>query len=110
MASHPTVKSLQKQVTQLENKLKELQWNASNEEKESESSKQVVYVQSGRRIKKFSGQNDSISIEDCIEDISNYIYSRYLSRDELADYIYSHLEGSAREEIKYRSHSVRQSP
>ena len=111
MASHPTVKSLQKQVSQLENQIREIQWNSTGkEEKDCEKLKQIVYVQKERQIKKFSGQNDSVSIEDWIEEISNYIYSKYLDRQERADYIYSHLEGSAREEIKYRSHHVRQSP
>ena len=110
MTSRPIVKSLQKQVTELENKIKEMSWNTSAEDevKRFHHDRNVVYVHKDRKVSKFSGYN--IPVEDWIEDVTIVMYSRDMTRQERADLIYSNLEGSAKDELKYRSHIVRQSP
>ncbi|XP_076089041.1 uncharacterized protein LOC143059432 [Mytilus galloprovincialis] len=111
MASNPTCKSLQKQVTELQNRIKELSWKPSveNEVKKTPSNeKNVVYVQKDRKVPKFTGYN--FQVEDWIEDVNTVLHAREMSRQERADFIYLQLEGSAKDEVKYRSHLVRQSP
>ncbi|CAG2217557.1 unnamed protein product [Mytilus edulis] len=111
MASNPTCKSLQKQVTELQNRIKELSWKPSveNEVKRPPSNeKNVVYVQKDRKVPKFTGYN--FQVEDWIEDVNTVLHAREMSRQERADFIYLQLEGSAKDEVKYRSHLVRQSP
>lgn len=73
----------------------------SNDHKRS-----VVYVQQDRRVPKFSGYN--MAVEDWIEDVNSC--TREMSKQERADFIYSYLDGSAKEEVKYRSNSVRHNP
>ncbi|VDI51589.1 Hypothetical predicted protein [Mytilus galloprovincialis] len=111
MANNPTCKSLQKQVTELQNRIKELSWKPSveNEVKRPPSNeKNVVYVQKDRKVPKFTGYN--FQVEDWIEDVNTVLHAREMSRQERADFIYLQLEGSAKDEVKYRSHLVRQSP
>ncbi|CAG2190482.1 unnamed protein product [Mytilus edulis] len=96
MASNPTCKSLQKQVTELQNRIKELSWKPSVENEKD------------RKVPKFTGYN--FQVEDWIEDVNTVLHAREMSRQERADFIYLQLEGSAKDEVKYRSHLVRQSP
>ena len=104
----PNCKSLQKQVTELQNQLKEMSWKSNFEKEKKHSEKNVVYVQKDRKIPKFSGYN--IPVEDWIEDVNIVIYAREMSQQEQADLIYSSLEGAAKDEVRYRPHSVRKCP
>ena len=110
MASNHTVKSLQKQFIELQNQIREISWksSAAEEVKRDYNEKNIIYVHKDRKIPKFSGRN--IPVEDWIEDVSTILYSRYMTRQKRADLIYSNLEGSAKDEVKYRSHLVRSSP
>ncbi|CAG2202064.1 unnamed protein product [Mytilus edulis] len=111
MASNPTCKSLQKQVTELQNRIKELSWKPSveNEVKRPPSSERMLYM--CRKIEKFQSLLGIIfQVEDWIEDVNTVLHAREMSRQERADFIYLQLEGSAKDEVKYRSHLVRQSP
>ena len=107
MASNPTVKSLQKQVIELQNQIREISWksSATEEVKRNYNEKNIIYVHKDRQIPKCSGRN--IPVEDWIEDVSTILYSRDMTRQERADLIYSNLEGSAKDEVNYRSHLVR---
>lgn len=111
MSNRPTCKSLQKQLLELQHRMSEMSMKPNDDEedfKDSDNDKKrsVVYVQQDRRVPKFSGYN--MSVEDWIEDVDSC--TRDMSRQERADFIYSYLEGAAKEEVKYRSSSVRQNP
>jgi hypothetical protein len=110
MASNHTVKSLQKQFIELQNQIREISWksSAAEEVKRDYNEKNIIYVHKDRKIPKFSDRN--IPVEDWIEDVRTILYSRDITRQERADLIYSNLEGSAKDEVKYRSHLVRSSP
>ncbi|CAG2220737.1 unnamed protein product [Mytilus edulis] len=99
------------EVNELQNRIKDLSWKPSveNEVKRPPSNeKNVVYVQKDRKVPKFSGYN--FPVEDWIEDVNTVLHAREMSRQERADFIYLQLEGSDKDEVKYRSHLVRQSP
>ena len=51
-----------------------------------------------------------VSIVEWVEEVQACIHSRHLSSAEKALFIYDHLEGEAREEIKYRSQEERENP
>lgn len=110
MASNHTVNSLQKQVIELQNQIREISCksSAAEEVKRNYNEKNIIYVHKDRKIPKCSGRN--IPVEDWIEDVRTILYSRDITRQERADLIYSNLEGSAKDEVKYRSHLVRSSP
>ena len=66
-----------------------------------------------RKVPKFSGSTKPdafISVEDWIDEVEYVMNSRYMSRAEQVDFIYSNLTGNAKEEIKYRRYVERQSP
>ena len=98
MAAHPTVKSLKKEITDLQKKIGEMNWR-KNETK-------TVYVQRERTIPKFIGYN--MDIEDWIEEVQ--YAARGTTAEQGADLIYQHLTGNARDEIKYLDGNVRQEP
>ena len=49
-------------------------------------------------------------MDDWIEEIQNVMKSRHMNKEETIDFIYSHLTGSAKEEIRYRSNKERRDP
>jgi hypothetical protein len=73
---------------------------------------QAVYLPRERRCSKFSGSvtAGSLSIEEWSEEAQGCIRSRYMSDLEKAMFLYDHLEGEARSEIKYRPVVVRENP
>ncbi|CAG2241730.1 unnamed protein product [Mytilus edulis] len=91
MASNPTCKSLQKQVTELQNRIKELSWKPSveNEVKRPPSNeKNVVYVQKDRKVPKFTGYN--FQVEDWIEDVNTVLHAHRVQKpnESLREYSY----------------------
>lgn len=60
------------------------------------------------KVPKFSGYY--FPVEDWIEDVNIVLHSHEMTHQKQADFIYLHLEGSAKSVVKYRSHLVRQSP
>lgn len=102
MESRVTCKSLQKQIGELQNRIRELEWDDRSELRE----RRVVYVQKDRDIRNFSGYN--VSVDEWIEDVKCITSTCRMSISEEADFIYSHLEGAAKDEIRYRQSSVRQ--
>lgn len=59
-------------------------------------------VSKERKVDKFSGKRTDIDVDDWIEDVRRIFKARPRSDEECVDFIYSHLEGEAKDEIKYR--------
>lgn len=69
----------------------------------------LVYIPRERPCSLFSGTGE-INVQVWIEEIKSVMRMRRLSLADQAHYIYDHLVGDAREEIKYRSQAVREDP
>ena len=70
----------------------------------------VVYLQQDRKCHRFCGNMDSadsLPIEEWIEEVENHVQTKRLSGREKALFVFNHLEGEARIEIKYQSSLVR---
>ena len=70
----------------------------------------VVYLQQDHRCHKFCGNvdsPDSLPIEEWIEEVENHTQTKRLSGREKALFVFNHLVGEARIEIKYQSSVVR---
>lgn len=71
----------------------------------------VVFTPRERTINNFSGRKDSVqTVDELIEDIELTLKTRPTSDDENVNFITSHLEGPAREEIRYRSADEKKKP
>lgn len=68
-----------------------------------------VFVPRDRRCPKFSGRS-SLDIEEWIEEAQACMQARYMSASDKAFFLFDHLEGEAREEIRYRSDDERNDP
>ena len=107
--SRPTCKSLQKQVLELQHrfsKMKPTEKYTDDGEFAFDQKRSIVYVQHERRVQKFSGYN--MSVDDWLEDVQSCTLD--MSRQERASFINFFLKGAAKEDIKYCSNSIRQSP
>lgn len=73
---------------------------------------QILYLPRERRCPKFSGSvaAGSLSVEEWIEEAQSCIRSRFMSEVEKAMFLCDHLEGEARNEIKYRPMAIREDP
>lgn len=73
---------------------------------------QAIYLPRERRCPKFSGSMamGSLCVEEWLEEAQSCIRSRHMSDLEKALFLYDHLEGEARNEIKYRPTTVKESP
>lgn len=73
---------------------------------------QILYIPRERRCSKFSGTpaSGSLSVEEWVEEAESCIRARHMSSHEKALFLYDHLEGEARNEIKYRSTATRENP
>lgn len=71
---------------------------------------QAIYLPRERKCSKFSGKTSpgSLSVEDWVEEVESCIRGRHMSEWDKAMFIYDHLEGEARTEIKYRPREVRE--
>lgn len=69
----------------------------------------LVYVPRDRKCPMFRGRT-GLSITEWVEEVQVCMRARHLSRADKALFIYDHLEGEAREEIKYRSRGEREDP
>lgn len=64
----------------------------------------VVFTPRERKINNFSGKRDSdATVDEFIEDIELTLKTRPTSDIEKVNFIISHMEGPAREEVRYRS-------
>lgn len=71
---------------------------------------QALYLPRERRCPKFSGSTaaGALSIEEWLEEAESCTRSRYMSDVDKALFLYDHLEGEARNEIKYRPRTIRE--
>lgn len=70
---------------------------------EVERGRQVVFIQQTEKVPKFSGnldRSDSLTIEEWIELVEIHIQTKPTEKEK-ALWVYNHLEGTARIEIKY---------
>lgn len=74
------------------------------------SPREVVYVAREQKVRHFNGDNQSVPIEDFIEEIMAVIQTRVLSKKQQADFIVLHLDGSARDEIRLLDPARRSDP
>lgn len=68
-----------------------------------------VFVPRDRRCPKFSGKS-GVDINEWVEEAMACMRTRYLSPADQAFFLFDHLEGEAREEIRYRSEEERGDP
>ncbi|XP_049340756.1 uncharacterized protein LOC125804921 [Astyanax mexicanus] len=73
---------------------------------------QAFYLPRERKCPKFSGSTatGALSVEEWVEEVQSCTRSRCISDLDKALFLYDHLEGGARNEIKYRSAMVREDP
>lgn len=69
----------------------------------------LVFIPRDRRCPKFNGRT-GISINEWVEEVQACMQVRHLSMADQAFFIFDHLEGEAREEIRYRSSAERGDP
>lgn len=109
--------AMAKRIRELENQLKDLGTTGAATERPSTSTRvdgrepggtveanPVVYVQQDRKLQTFSGRmdhTDSLTLDDWIEQMKCVIQTRGRTEKERAQFIFDHLEGAARTEIKY---------
>ena len=104
-------KELQKRVFELESELLEAKIAASTGH-HAKIVESHTYIATDRKIKTFSGRPKSdsdLSVDDWIDDIRSVFSARKPTTAEKVDLIYSHLEGQAKDEIKFRA-DIRRDP
>ena len=69
----------------------------------------LVFVPRERRCPKFSGKS-GISIAEWVEEARACMRAQYMGITEQAFFVFDHLEGEAREEIRYRPEAERGDP
>ena len=72
----------------------------------------VVFAPRERKVRKFSGTptEEYYPVQDFLQEIQSVFDARRMTPAEQADYIISNLEGSAREEVRYRTAAERRDP
>lgn len=73
------------------------------------STERFVFVPRDRKCPKFSGR-PGITINEWVEEAQACMRVRHLSRADQAFFLFDHLEGEARDEIRYRSETERGDP
>ena len=61
----------------------------------------VAYVPRERKVKPFSGRGE-VTVQDFLADVESLFRARAMSDEEQCDFMTSHLEGDARQEIRFR--------
>ena len=99
------VKSIQKKVEEVKKRLATViaKGRAPVEPK-------VIFAPRERKLQKCSGQKDDLSVEEFIEETELLLKSRPTQYEEKVDFIISHLEGLAKEELRYRTASDKKTP
>lgn len=106
------------ELQQLQDRLEQLQaenqrlLSARNDGAQSGQREQILYFPRERRCPKFSGATVGgvLSVEEWVEEAESCIRSKHMSNYEKALFLYDHLEGEARNEIKYRPTATRENP
>lgn len=73
---------------------------------------QALFIPRERRCPKFSGSATagSLSVEEWIEEAKSCIRATHMSNFDKALFLFDHLEGEARNEVKYRPTATRENP
>lgn len=74
-----------------------------------QSGDRILYIPRERKCPVFRGST-GIGINDWVEEVQASMRARYLSPLDQAYFIYDHLEGDAKEEIRYRPKLERENP
>lgn len=71
---------------------------------------QAVYLPRERKCPRFSGKASlaALSVEDWVEEVESCIRGRHMTDWDKAMFVYDHLDGEARAEIKFRPRRVRE--
>ena len=103
-ADEASMKAMQKELEELKLRLAKVVAGVPTEPK-------VVFTPRERKINKFSGRPDGTqTVDEFVEDVELALKTRPTSDDEKVNFIISHLEGPAREEIRYRPASEKKKP
>lgn len=111
------VEDLMKKYSEAQKILEELQKSqptppaSASNSKDAESQK-IVVLPRERRLKKFGGRrtDGEQTVEDFVEDLKAAMSAREMSRGEKLDFVTSHLEGAAREEVQLFPKEDRENP
>ena len=102
----PTKEELEAQLKQLQEDLKKSQDKCVQLETKS---KAPVYVAREKKIDKFTG-SPSDDVDEWTEHILSHVNTRFHSVREKAEFIFDHLGGAARSEVKFRITLSKSSP
>lgn len=71
---------------------------------------QTVYLPRERKCPKFSGSSvpGALTVDKWVEEVESCLRARHMSQSDKALFVYDHLEGAARIEIKFREQSVKE--
>jgi hypothetical protein len=69
----------------------------------------LIFVPRDRKCTIFRGRT-GVGLSEWVEEVQASVRARHLSRSDQAFFLFDHLEGEAKEEIKYRSASEREDP
>jgi hypothetical protein len=80
--------------------------------KEEGPSQRVVFTPKQRKLEKYSGRTDCVysSVYEFVEEFQRILKSRPTNTEEQVDFLISHLEGPAKEEIRYRQSPEKNTP
>lgn len=95
-------------VEELKRELQDLKLQMAHIKREEEP--KFLFSPKQRKIEKFSGKSDDQTVYDFIDDVTRVLDTRPTSAEEKGDFLISHLEGPAREEIKYRHPAAKKTP
>ena len=72
--------------------------------------RETVYLPRERKCPKFSGSSFAgcLSVDEWVEEVESCLRARHMSASDKALFVYDHLEGAARTEIKFRDNSVKE--
>ena len=77
--------------------------------RENPQGERVVYIPKDRKCPLFSGRGE-LTAREWIEEVRSAMHSRHMSVRDQAQFVYDHLTGQAKDEIKYRPRGVRDHP
>ena len=101
----PSGFDLQTQINSLQEQLAKFQLSST-----TRPVSQLLYVPRERKIRPFSGHEGDLGVQEFVADIQSLFRARAMSPEEQCDLIISHLEGSARHELRYRPGEATRSP
>ena len=102
MATAGGFDALQEQIDRLSKEIDD-----ATPTKQKQCSPSFLLMPSQKKIKSFTGKEADISLDDWCCDIQASIASRPLSEEDKVHFMFQHLEGAAREEVKLRPQKER---